>query len=290
MQNARSRSHALHAMPHLDAVVANYSTKDHMLTVQVWCVSCAEEKLRAVCVWPRVCHAQGAQTTVTDCKVLVGKLRLDLGIVNRAPATAVAAGDVAALAHEARNDAMERAAAVGQRPAVLGRSIQVFACAELPEILRGPWGYVAEQANHDAVDGAGAPTADPDVEEDRVRDGRLVRVHHRCGLVVRPALVQPNSREDEAHGAHRALRCRGGRAGARREGAAAVAAGDSRDAARSRGTRASQHLARAVAEHWCLWPGRAQQAAGSRLAGCRPQGGARQITVPPQNLKRHNAI
>jgi len=98
----------------------------------------------------------GPALAMEQLEVLVG----ELGAVDGLPAGAVAAGEVAALAHEAGDDAVEGGALVVQR---LPRGAQaLLARAQAAEVLGRPGDLVGEELHDDA---AGLGLADEDVEE-----------------------------------------------------------------------------------------------------------------------------
>jgi hypothetical protein len=115
-----------------------------------------DEELGAVGVGPGVGHGEHAGSRVAQLEVLVG----ELGAVDGLPSGAVAAGEVAALAHEAGDDAVEGGALVVQR---LPRDAQaLLARAQAAEVLGRPGDLVGEELHDDA---AGLGLADEDVEE-----------------------------------------------------------------------------------------------------------------------------
>jgi len=98
----------------------------------------------------------GPALAMEQLEVLVG----ELGAVDGLPAGAVAAGEVAALAHEAGDDAVEGGALVVQR---LPRGAQaLLARAQAAKVLGRPGDLVGEELHDDA---AGLGLADEDVEE-----------------------------------------------------------------------------------------------------------------------------
>lgn len=73
---------------------------------------------------------------------------------NRGAARAVAVDKVAALAHEARDDAVEFAALVPLRE--VGGGVLGLARAELAEVLGTLWGHVLEELDKHAAERGGA--------------------------------------------------------------------------------------------------------------------------------------
>merc|ERR1712022_82837 len=95
-----------------------------MLTVEPVGLDGAEEELRAVGVGACVGHGQNAFTRVLQCEVLV----LKLGAVDGLAAGTVVVGEVATLAHEVGDDAVEGGALEAEA---------LLASAEGTEVLRG---------------------------------------------------------------------------------------------------------------------------------------------------------
>mmetsp|Transcript_34088 Transcript_34088/g.87169 ORF Transcript_34088/g.87169 Transcript_34088/m.87169 type:complete len:412 (+) Transcript_34088:286-1521(+) len=93
--NALDRLHHVHALHHL--------AKHDVLAVQPGRLSSAQEELRAISAGPRVGHGEDARAGVLELKVLVFKLLAIDGLA----AGSVARGEVAALAHESGDDAVE---------------------------------------------------------------------------------------------------------------------------------------------------------------------------------------
>ena len=105
----------VHALDHL--------AEDHMLAVEPRRLHGAEEELRAVGVRAGVGHAQDAGAGMLQLEILIGELLA----VDRLAAGAVLVGEIAALAHEVWNDAVEGAAFVAEA---------LFTGAERAEVLR----------------------------------------------------------------------------------------------------------------------------------------------------------
>jgi len=78
-------------------------SEDDVLTVEPLRLGRAEEELRSVGAGSGVGHREDARTGVLQLKIFIGELRA----IDRLAAGAVAASEVAALAHETRNDAVE---------------------------------------------------------------------------------------------------------------------------------------------------------------------------------------
>mmetsp|Transcript_13517 Transcript_13517/g.37119 ORF Transcript_13517/g.37119 Transcript_13517/m.37119 type:complete len:247 (-) Transcript_13517:46-786(-) len=120
-----------------------------MLAVEPVRRCCGDEELGAVGVRASVGHAEQARLGVKEVEVFV----LELETIDALTASAVAVREVAALAHEAWDDAVERGAFV-------------LLQAELPEVLRRLWDDTSVQAEHDAS--RRLPT-NGDVKEDLLR-------------------------------------------------------------------------------------------------------------------------
>merc|ERR1719379_3228576 len=150
-------------------VALHHVAEDHVLPVQVRRLRRADEELRAVRVRPRVRHRQAARAGVLARLAREGLIR-ELGAVDRLAAGAVAAREVAALAHEARDHAVERAALEVQRLAALAGAL--LTRAQRTEVLRRLRHRVREELHDDAP---GALAADGHVEVD-------LRVRHRAEI------------------------------------------------------------------------------------------------------------
>eukprot|EP00303_Exanthemachrysis_gayraliae_P009057 CAMPEP_0206001816 /NCGR_PEP_ID=MMETSP1464-20131121/2350_1 /ASSEMBLY_ACC=CAM_ASM_001124 /TAXON_ID=119497 /ORGANISM="Exanthemachrysis gayraliae, Strain RCC1523" /LENGTH=302 /DNA_ID=CAMNT_0053375139 /DNA_START=202 /DNA_END=1111 /DNA_ORIENTATION=+ len=94
----------LHGLDHVHAL--DHLAEHDVLAVQPARLGRADEELAPVGVGPGVCHGQDARARVRELEVLVGELAAVDGLAARA----VALGEVPALAHEARDDAVEPAA------------------------------------------------------------------------------------------------------------------------------------------------------------------------------------
>ena len=158
--------HLLH-----DAVPVDDLPEHDVLPVQPRRLGGADEELGPVGAGPGVGHGEHARSGVPQVKVLVG----ELGAVDGLAAGAVAAGEVASLAHEARDDAVERRPLVVQRLA--GRAQALLARAEQPEVVGGAGHLVGEEL-HDHAPGLGL--ADQDVEEDL----GVLRRHCCCDVLA----------------------------------------------------------------------------------------------------------
>ena len=105
--------------------------EDNMLAVKPGSLDGADEKLASVGVWTSVGHGKDARAGVLEAEVLVGELLS----VNRFTTTAISLGEVTALDHERRNNAVEVATLVVKR---LSRfTLALFASAQGTEILHG---------------------------------------------------------------------------------------------------------------------------------------------------------
>lgn len=109
----------------LDHVHALDDGAEHNVTVvQPRCLHGGDEELRSVGVGTGVGHRQGAGLQVLEGEVLV----LELGAVNRLAAGAVVIGEVTALAHEVRDDAVEDRRLVAESLLAGAQSTEVLRC------------------------------------------------------------------------------------------------------------------------------------------------------------------
>jgi hypothetical protein len=135
---AANSLHRLH-----DVVALQHLTEHDVLAVQPARGGRAEEELRAVRVGASVGHRQRTRT-----EVLAGlageRLISKLVAVDGLAARAIAGGEVATLAHELRNHAVERRAGVAE--ALLTR-------AERAEVLGGLGDGISEQLHRHATSG-----------------------------------------------------------------------------------------------------------------------------------------
>mmetsp|Transcript_62886 Transcript_62886/g.167235 ORF Transcript_62886/g.167235 Transcript_62886/m.167235 type:complete len:264 (+) Transcript_62886:135-926(+) len=147
-------AHRLHRLDDIQAL--DDLAKDDVLAVEPRRGGDRDEKLRAVGVGARIGHRQQADRRVLQVEVLVRKL----SAVDALAAGAAEVGEVAALAHEARDDAVEDAALEVER---LARDADaLLARAERAEVLGRLRHDVGAQLHDDA---ARRRTADRHVEE-----------------------------------------------------------------------------------------------------------------------------
>jgi len=139
----------LHPLHHL--------AEDDMLAVEPRRLLSADEELRSVGTGAGVGHGEDAGTGMLPGEVLVGELVAVYGLA----AGAVSGGEVAALAHEARDHAVEGGSLVVEGLAAAAGAL--LASAQRAEVLCGAWDHVGEQLHHDA---ARWGAADRHVEED----------------------------------------------------------------------------------------------------------------------------
>eukprot|EP00308_Calcidiscus_leptoporus_P018202 CAMPEP_0119368368 /NCGR_PEP_ID=MMETSP1334-20130426/15028_1 /TAXON_ID=127549 /ORGANISM="Calcidiscus leptoporus, Strain RCC1130" /LENGTH=194 /DNA_ID=CAMNT_0007384993 /DNA_START=272 /DNA_END=856 /DNA_ORIENTATION=- len=90
--------HDVHALAHF--------AEDDVLAIEPVRLHCAQEKLGAIRVWAGVRHREHARALMLQLKIFVGELVAVDGLAARA----VVVGEVATLAHEVGNDAVEAAA------------------------------------------------------------------------------------------------------------------------------------------------------------------------------------
>jgi len=128
----------LNLLQHIKPV--RHPPEHHMLPVQPGRLQGTQEKLRAISIRTSVRHRQNTRPIVGELEALIFKLVA----VDALPPSPIAAGKVATLAHEPRNDPMEGASFITE--ALLTR-------AERAEVLRGFGDGVAVQAKDDAARG-----------------------------------------------------------------------------------------------------------------------------------------
>ena len=98
---ARLGSDALNLLDNVHAT--GDGAEDGVLAIEPVGLDGAEEELRSVGVGPRVGHREDPRSSVLEREVLIGELHSVDGLT----AGAVAAGEVAALAHELADDTVE---------------------------------------------------------------------------------------------------------------------------------------------------------------------------------------
>lgn len=134
-----------------------------MLAVEPLGLGSADEELRSVSPGSGIRHGEDAGPGVLLDEVLVG----ELVAVDRLASSAVPGSEVAALAHEPRDHAVEaRSLVVEGLPAA---SSSLLSGAEGAEVLRRAGGDVGEELHHDP---ASRSAADRHVEED-LRDHEI---------------------------------------------------------------------------------------------------------------------
>ena len=100
-----------------------------MTSVEPWCFFKGDEELGSVGVGASVSHGEDAGSGVLFLEVLVSEFVSVDGLTT----SAVSGSEIAALAHEARDDSVESAALVVK---ILARlSLALFASAESTEVL-----------------------------------------------------------------------------------------------------------------------------------------------------------
>lgn len=150
-----------------DVVTLHDLPEHHVLPVEPVGLRRADEKLRSVRPGAGVRHGEHAGTGVLLNEVLVG----ELGAVDRLASGAVSGGEVAALAHEVGDHAVEARSLVVERLA--GAAVPLLAGAERAKVLRRLGHDVGEELHHDP---SGRLAADGHVEENlRVRHLSLSR-------------------------------------------------------------------------------------------------------------------
>ena len=106
--------------------------EDDVLAVEPGRLGGADEELRTVGVGAGICHAENAWAGVLEREVFVG----EFFAVDRFAAGAIARGEIAPLAHEARNHAMEWTAFVAKA---------LFASAQCAEVFGGLGHHIGSQ-------------------------------------------------------------------------------------------------------------------------------------------------
>lgn len=98
--------------------------KDHVFVIQPGRLHCCDEELTAVAVRPGIRHRHHTWSSVLEREVLV----LELVAVDGLAAGAIVLGEVAALAHEVGDDAVEGAALVAKALLAGAQSAEVLSC------------------------------------------------------------------------------------------------------------------------------------------------------------------
>ena len=128
-----------------------------MLTVEMGCLNEAEEELGAVGVGASVGHGEDTSAGMSDSEVFIWELAAVDGLAT----SAVSSGEVAALGHEAWDDAMELGSLEVEVFALGAHAL--LACAESAEVLSGLWGVCGVEGD---CDSAGSLATDGDIKED----------------------------------------------------------------------------------------------------------------------------
>lgn len=114
------------------AFTLNNSSENDVFPIEPIGLGEGDEELRAVGSWPRIGHREIACAFVLHDEVFIWELRT----INAFPASPVARGEVSALGHEPRDDAMEFGAL---------ESESGLAGAEVDEVSRGVRDFVVEE-------------------------------------------------------------------------------------------------------------------------------------------------
>jgi len=144
--------HGLHDVHALDDLAEH-----DVLSVEPLGLGGADEELRSIGSRSGIGHGEDSGAGVLLSEVLVG----ELGAVDRLASGAVSGGEVASLAHEPRDHAVERRSLVVERLA--GAASALLAGAESPEVLGRAGNHIGVELHDDA---AGRLAADGHVEED----------------------------------------------------------------------------------------------------------------------------
>ena len=147
------RTHSLHGSHDFHAF--HDFPEHHVLSVQMRRGHGGNEELGSIGVLPSISHGQQAGLSVALDEVLI----CELISVDALAASSVSSSEIASLAHEVGNDAVEAAAAVVQRSAGLAHA--VLTRAQLSEVIRSA-GSLGVQLEHDPPCRS---ASDGDVEE-----------------------------------------------------------------------------------------------------------------------------
>eukprot|EP00982_Pelagococcus_subviridis_P012445 31175-Pelagococcus_subviridis.AAC.14 len=171
-----------------DVLAARDLPEDDVPHVQMRRRRRGDEKLRPVRVRAGVCHREQKRTVVRDPERFVFKLLAVDGL----PARAVRLREVPALAHEARDDAVEARPFEVQRFTL--RAVAFFTRAQRAEILRRLRDVVSVQPH---LDDALALAVDRDLEEYALRDRRVTGRGQVRREDVLPRLIRVLSLEND---------------------------------------------------------------------------------------------
>ena len=150
---------ALHGIDYGETI--QHFSKHNMVTVEPGCGLEGDKELRAVGVWPSVCHRKQVGLGEVQVEVLV----VEFVTVDALSAGAVPFGYVATLGHELRNDPVEWASKVVE---IL--SMTTLTCTtvgKLHEVLDRLGDHIAKEAKSDSPSGL---IIDFDIEVDLVGD------------------------------------------------------------------------------------------------------------------------
>jgi len=141
------RSHAFHLLHHIHAL--DDRSKHDMLSVKPGGLCRTQKELRSVCILSSIGHRQNTRSGVFQCEVLISELLA----VDRLATGTVALGEVAALTHEARNDAVKLASLEAEA---------FLTGTQRTEVLSGLRYNITSQLHNDT---SGRLAADVDIEE-----------------------------------------------------------------------------------------------------------------------------
>lgn len=130
-----------------------------MFTIQPCCLFSTDEELRSICVLASISHRQNSSSCVLQREILI----LELVSVDALSTGSVVFGEVSALAHEFRDDAMERAVLVSKA---------LLTSAQGTEVLSSLWNDIRAKLHDDF---SCKISTDVDVEENP-RQGHLAKM------------------------------------------------------------------------------------------------------------------
>mmetsp|Transcript_27042 Transcript_27042/g.44636 ORF Transcript_27042/g.44636 Transcript_27042/m.44636 type:complete len:238 (+) Transcript_27042:1-714(+) len=124
----RAAAHRLDRLHHIHTL--HNLAENNMLAVKPRGLYCGDEKLRAICVGPRIRHAQVPGAFMLHREVLI----LEFASIYALTASTSSMGEIAALDHEIRNNTVECGTFIVQRLSI-HRTFTLFPSAQGPEIF-----------------------------------------------------------------------------------------------------------------------------------------------------------
>lgn len=168
---AAAAAQSFNGLNHIHAF--GHATEHDVLAIEPLGFDGRDEELRSVCVRPCVGHAQQAWSIMHELKRLI----LELLAVNAFTAGTIAAGEVATLEHELRDDPVEEATFEVKILSFAILSFSFFAGAQSAEVFGRTRNIFAEEAHDDSTR---ILAIDCDVKEDARGDLSLGRGFCRC--------------------------------------------------------------------------------------------------------------